>query len=63
MISQEFWNSIKPFFPNKGVIKNENIALMENGFLKNEENEMTEMSNRLYKIMLVSLLRHHFLQV
>ena len=36
---------------------------MENGFLKNEENEITEMLNSLYKIMLVSLLRHHLLQV
>ena len=34
--SKSFWNAVKPFFTNRGIITNDNITLEENRVLKND---------------------------
>ena len=46
--SKSFWNAIKPFFTNRGIITNDNITLEENGVLKNDPKETTEAFTNYY---------------
>ena len=46
--SKSFWNAIKTFFTNRGIITNDNITLEENGVLKNDREETTEVFDRYY---------------
>ena len=43
--SKSFWNAIKLFFTNIGIITNDRITLEENGILKSNPKETTEVSN------------------
>ena len=43
-----FWNEIKPFFTNRRIITNDSITLEENGVLKNDPTETTEVFNNYY---------------
>ena len=46
--SKSFWNAIKPFFTNREIITNDSITLEENGVLKNDPKETTEVFNNYY---------------
>ena len=46
--SKSFFNTIKPFFTNRGIITNDSITLEENGVLKNDPKEITEVFNNYY---------------
>ena len=37
--SKSYWNAIKLFFTNRGIITNDSITLEENGILKNDPTE------------------------
>ena len=41
-------NAIKPFFTNRGIITNDSITLEENGVLKNDPKETTEVFNNYF---------------
>ena len=53
--SKSFWNAIKPFFTNRGIITNDGITLKENGVLKNDPKETTEVF-----VLLLKYCRDHF---
>ena len=40
---KSFWNAIKHFVANRGIITNDTITLEENGVLKNDPKEATEV--------------------
>ena len=44
--SKSFWNAIKPFFTNRGIITNDSITLEEDRVLKNSPKERTEVFNK-----------------
>ena len=46
--SKLFWNAIKPLFTNRGIIANDSPTLEENGDLKNDPKETTEVFNNYY---------------
>ena len=46
--SKSFWNAIKPFFTNRGIIANDSPTLEENGDLKNNPKETTEVFSNYY---------------
>ena len=41
--SKSFSNAIKPFVANRGIITNDSFTLEENGVLKNDLKEATEV--------------------
>ena len=45
---KSFWNAIKPFFTNRGIIANDSITFEENVVLKNDPKEATEVFNNSY---------------
>ena len=47
-----FWNAIKLFVANRGIITNVSITLEENGVLKSDPKETTEVFNN-YDINIV----------
>ena len=46
--NKSFWNEIKLFFANTGIITNDSITFEENGVLKNDSTETTEVFNNYY---------------
>ena len=46
--SKLFWNAIKPFVANRGIITNVSITLEENRVLKSDPKETTEVFNNYY---------------
>ena len=46
--SKSFWNTIKPFFTNRGIITNDSITLEGNRVLKKDPKETTEVFNNYY---------------
>ena len=46
--NKSFWNGIKLFFANTGIITNDSITFEENGVLKNDSTETTEVFNNYY---------------
>ena len=48
MSSKSFWNAVKPFLTNKGIVTNDIITLEENGQLINDEKEVAEILNDHY---------------
>ena len=41
--NKSFWNAIKPFFTNRGIITNDSITLEEKGVLKNDPKETAKV--------------------
>ena len=46
--SKSFWDAVKPFFTNKGIMSNENIVIEEDGILLNDTKTITEIFNNHY---------------
>ena len=46
--SESFWNAIKPFFTNRGIITNDTITIEENRHLNSDPKETTEVFNNYY---------------
>ena len=46
--NKSFWNAIKPFFTNRGIITNDSITLEEKGVLKNDPKETAKVFNKYY---------------
>ena len=46
--SQSFWDAIKPFFTNRGIITNDSIIPEENGVFKSDPKETTKVFNNYY---------------
>ena len=46
--SKSFWNTVRPFFTNRGIITNDSITLKGNRVLNNGTKEINEVFNNYY---------------